>query len=301
MVVNANARAQAILSEDFIATNKTKRNEGEDNVILSITNPNIEIIDVSEAKGNQGFAIFTASDSLSIIGSDMQDNVFLEDYDIYEGDIDLGDSLDYLSIFDPSQNFSLEFLNDNNLKNVEQINVLKNSQNPNNINGVSLNLNNQTEDIIINSSDGDDEIFSGFGNNLIQTFGGNDIIQSNGGADNIISYTGNDVIKLIGNQYYSDGLSAHNSSSQNQQGTGEKIGVGGYIELKGVIAGGDGVDRIELGSENEAFFFIIQYEIFIQQYQSLMTIMGFWYISFPPIEEIFADEGDDIIDLTSWL
>ena len=27
----------------------------------------------------------------------MQDNVFLEDYDIYEGDIDLGDS-DYLSI-----------------------------------------------------------------------------------------------------------------------------------------------------------------------------------------------------------
>ena len=70
---------------------------------------------------------------------------------------------------------------------------------------VSLNLNNQTEDIIINSSDGDDEIFSGFENNLIQTFGGNDIIQSNGGADNIISYTGNDVIKLIGNQYYSDG------------------------------------------------------------------------------------------------
>ena len=34
----------------------------------------------------------------------------------------------------------------------------------------------------------------------------------------------------------------------------EKIGVGGYIELESVIAGGDGIDRIELGSENEAFF-----------------------------------------------
>ena len=144
MVVNANARAQAILSEDFIATNKT-RNEGEDNVILSITKSNIEIIDVSEEKVIRVLLFFQHRISLNIKGSDMQDNVFLEDYDIYEGYIDLGGSLDYLSIFDPSQNFSLEFLNDSKLKNVEQINVLKNSQNPNNINGVSLNLNNQTE------------------------------------------------------------------------------------------------------------------------------------------------------------
>ena len=299
LVVNANARATAIVVDDFIATNKT-RNESDNSVVLSISNPNTEIIDVSEAKGKQGFAIFPASDSLNIKGSDMQDSVFLDDYDIYEGDIDLGGSLDYLTIFDPSLNFSLEFLNDNNLKNVEQIEVVENPQNTNNINGVSLNLNNQTENLNISSNDGNDEIYSGVGNNLIQTFEGNDFIQSNGGADNIISYSGNDVIKLVGNKYYSNGLSAHNSSSQNQQGTGEKIGVGGYIELESVIAGGDGVDRIELGSENEAFFLHNS----ISNFHSVVPVSTDYngdsgIFRFHSIEEIFADEGDDIIDLTS--
>ena len=70
LVVNAHASAQAIISENFIATNKT-RIESDNSVLLSITNPNIEIIDVSEAKGKQGFAIFPASDSLNIKGSDM--------------------------------------------------------------------------------------------------------------------------------------------------------------------------------------------------------------------------------------
>ena len=167
--------------------------------------------------------------------------------------------------------------------------------------------------------DGNDFIAGTHGNNYLNGGSGNDTIVGSDGVNHIVAGIGNDTINLTagvnyveagsGNdviifsqsaQNWAAGFGAHNVSSEMQNCTEEIVSIEGFQKINNVINGGHGWDTLHLSSADDALFLDDQYSAFHPKagaYSSGDGSVGVGRIS--GIEQIYAGQGNDLIDLTS--
>lgn len=138
------------------------------------------------------------------------------------------------------------------------------------------------------------------GNDRIVATSFDDQVSSASGADLIETGDGADLIILKGTGVYGAGYAAHNISSDHQVGTGVRLSLTGRTRHDEVINGGDGIDKIQLGAGNDAFFLHDSFSSFHGDVTLARDSLGKQNAArLTGIEEILGGAGNDIIDLTS--
>ena len=183
-------------------------------------------------------------------------------------------------------------------------------------------------DDVLKGGWGDDQLWGGSGNDFINgTYGknylnggvGDDIIIGNGDENYILGLEGSDTIELTAGTNFVDaghgndeiyvhhseqkwgaGYVALNVHLDNEAGLQQAVHISGFEKLNNVIDGGDGWDKLILSTSNDALFLDDQHSLL----HPLVTTnvltdgsIGVGRIS--NIEQIYAGQGNDVIDLTS--
>jgi len=139
-------------------------------------------------------------------------------------------------------------------------------------------------------------------NNFIYSGAGNDYIEAGIGADRIECGSGLDEIELITDIVYASNVVTRNVSSTDasQIGTFERVSLSGKCNYESVIDGGLDSDSLTLSNNSDAIFV---HDV-LSSFHSSLTLqtdsIGNQSVSrLSGLEEIFAEDGDDVIDLTS--
>lgn len=153
---------------------------------------------------------------------------------------------------------------------------------------------------VITTGEGSDRIIMGSETNSVSTMGGNDRIEGGSGVHFVATGEGSDVIALQATSMFDNTLVAWNVSAAWQAGTNVRLSLEGKLRYEAVVNGGAGLDALELGDGNDAFFLHDAYSGF----HSSIALTGdnFGQMSaarLEDLERIYARGGDDIIDLTS--
>lgn len=105
---------------------------------------------------------------------------------------------------------------------------------------------------------------------------------------------------ISGIETYGEYHFAHNASSLSQTGTNEKVALQGYQKIPFIVDGGAGSDAVELGGGNDAFFLHDSYSAFNGSVSLALDSFGKYSAQrLNHVERINANDGDDLIDLTS--
>ena len=127
-----------------------------------------------------------------------------------------------------------------------------------------------------------------------------EFITTENNTEVINSGSGSDFIRLTSNEYYSIFMVAYNASSSNQIGTNEKISIAGKKSFNNVINANEGQNTLVLTDENDAFFL---HDAFSDFSESLLLAKDSYgmdsFQRFNNLNFIYAESGNDIIDLTS--
>ncbi|WP_299031165.1 hypothetical protein [uncultured Sulfitobacter sp.] len=156
------------------------------------------------------------------------------------------------------------------------------------------------QDDILRGTAAADHLYGWEGDDVLIGAAGNDTLDSGGGADLIGADLGDDVMILSGQTQHAAGYMAFNVSSSTQTGTQMRVSIEGYTKLEAVSHAGAGIDTIQLGSGNEAFFLHDAFSDFNASARLVTDSTGKASTArFAGVERIEAFDGDDIIDLTS--
>ena len=143
-------------------------------------------------------------------------------------------------------------------------------------------------------------IYGKSGDDSLYGEAGDDTLKGGDGANLVIGASGNDSILLSSSETYTQKFSAKNTSSKFQTGTHELVNLQGYLRIDDVVDGGKDVDAIHLAEGKIALFLHDAFSAFHEktnlttdayENQSAQRINN--------IENIFAYDGDNLIDLTS--
>lgn len=153
---------------------------------------------------------------------------------------------------------------------------------------------------VITTGDGSDRIIMGRETNSVSTMGGNDRVEGGSGVHFVATGEGSDVVALQATSMFDNTLVAWNVSAAWQAGTDVRLSLEGKFRYEAVVNGGAGLDALELGDGDDAFFLHDAYSGFHSSIA--LTADNFGQMSaarFEELERIYARGGDDIIDLTS--
>lgn len=145
----------------------------------------------------------------------------------------------------------------------------------------------------LSAGTGNDSLVSGFGNDILNGGSGNDTLVSTGGSDLLYGASGDDTIFLETQDKFGSDYFALNASTSGHAYQDWTISVSGYNRYHSVVIGGNGIDTIQLGAGNDAFFLD---DIFRDTHSSLA---GTPQASFSGVEIIRAGDGHDILDMSS--
>lgn len=105
---------------------------------------------------------------------------------------------------------------------------------------------------------------------------------------------------ISGIETYGEYHFAQNASSLSQTGTNEKVALQDYQKIPFIVDGGAGSDAVELGGGNDAFFLHDSYSAFNGSVSLALDSFGKYSAQrLNHVERINANDGDDLIDLTS--
>ena len=165
---------------------------------------------------------------------------------------------------------------------------------------IASQLTGNDEDNVISGGASDDIIRGGAGDDHVNGGAGDDTLKVGFGADLVIGGSGEDAIYLSSSEAYTRKFSAKNTSSKFQTGTHELINLKDYLKTEDVVDGSQDSDTIHLGSGKIALFLHDAFSAF--HGKTNLTTDAFENQSaqrINNIENIFAYDGDNIIDLTS--
>ncbi|MCH2077964.1 MAG: hypothetical protein MK180_13985 [Rhodobacteraceae bacterium] len=143
---------------------------------------------------------------------------------------------------------------------------------------------------------GNDTLAGGDGDDFLRGGQGDDIFFAGEGADLIIGGA-TDFVRLTSAFTYSAEFGARNASSDVQVGTGVILNLEGYQGFEAVI---QGAGIVQLGNRSEALFLHDAFGDFHDRLELTPDYQGMDSIArLSSIDTILAEDGHDIIDLTS--
>ncbi|MCC7305077.1 MAG: tandem-95 repeat protein [Alphaproteobacteria bacterium] len=144
----------------------------------------------------------------------------------------------------------------------------------------------------LNGTNNADNILGLGGNDVLNGNGGNDTLNGGMGADLMNGGMGDDTFVYNADATWTGGFVAWNVGSISVAGTDIRVPITGMNRSYDQFNGGDGVDTIIMGSGNDAIFLHDDYSL-----RPDGTVDG----RITGVEVFYAGDGDDVLDLTSWL